>query len=167
MDNSTSSVDGMGSSQVSSIFDGHDHRHAIMEGLHQGVAVRGEDRATIESLALPCCGAIHMPVDVNNFYVSCERVFNPHLENRPVVVLSNNDGCAVTRSNESKEIGVEMGAPWFQLKELAQKHNIIALSSNYTLYGDMSDRVMSILREYSPNVEPYSIDELSQPERPG
>lgn len=96
-------------------------------------------------------------VDVNNFYVSCERVFNPLLENRPVVVLSNNDGCAVARSNEVKALGVKMGAPWFQLKELAQKHNIVALSSNYTLYGDMSQRVMSILRDYSPNVEPYSI----------
>lgn len=109
-------------------------------------------------------GAIGTPqifalVDVNNFYVSCERVFNPHLENRPIVVLSNNDGCAVARSNEVKALGVKMGAPWFQLKELAEKHNIVALSSNYTLYGDMSDRVMSILREYSPNVEPYSIDE--------
>jgi DNA polymerase V len=98
-------------------------------------------------------------VDVNNFYVSCERVFNPHLENRPVVVLSNNDGCAVARSNEVKALGVKMGAPWFQLAELAQKHNIVALSSNYTLYGDMSQRVMSILRDYSPNAEPYSIDE--------
>ena len=98
-------------------------------------------------------------VDVNNFYVSCERVFNPHLENRPVVVLSNNDGCCVARSSESREIGVKMGAPWFQLKELAQKHNIVALSSNYALYGSMSDRVMSILRDYSPNMETYSIDE--------
>ena len=98
-------------------------------------------------------------VDVNNFYVSCERVFNPYLENRPVVVLSNNDGCCVARSSESKEIGVKMGAPWFQLKELAKKHNIVALSSNYGLYGSMSDRVMSILRDYSPNVETYSIDE--------
>lgn len=98
-------------------------------------------------------------VDVNNFYVSCERVFNPHLENLPVVVLSNNDGCAVARSNEVKALGVKMGTPWFQLKELAEKHNIIALSSNYTLYGDMSNRVMAILRDYSPNVETYSIDE--------
>ncbi|MEP6605298.1 MAG: DNA polymerase V subunit UmuC, partial [Nitrosospira sp.] len=98
-------------------------------------------------------------VDVNNFYVSCERVFNPSLENRPVVVLSNNDGCCVARSAESREIGVKMGTPWFELKELAAKHNIVALSSNYTLYGDMSDRVTSILREYSPNIEVYSIDE--------
>ncbi len=98
-------------------------------------------------------------VDVNNFYVSCERVFNPHLENRPMVVLSNNDGCAVARSNEVKALGIKMGTPWFKLKDLAARHNIIALSSNYTLYGDMSNRVMTILRDYSPNVEVYSIDE--------
>ena len=98
-------------------------------------------------------------VDVNNFYVSCERAFNPHLVSRPIVVLSNNDGCAVARSNEVKALGVKMGAPWFQLKDLAAQHHIIALSSNYTLYGDMSDRVMSILRDFSPHVEVYSIDE--------
>ena len=93
-------------------------------------------------------------VDVNNFYVSCERVFNPTLENRPVAVLSNNDGCCVARSDEIKKLGVKMGAPWFQLKELAEQHNIVALSSNYALYGSMSERFISILRDYSPNVEP-------------
>lgn len=98
-------------------------------------------------------------VDVNNFYVSCERTFNPSLINRPVVVLSNNDGCAVARSNEVKALGVKMGAPWFKLKDLAKQHGIVALSSNYTLYGDMSDRVMTILRNFSPHVEVYSIDE--------
>lgn len=98
-------------------------------------------------------------VDCNNFYVSCERVFNPKLEGRPVIVLSNNDGCAVARSNEVKALGVPMGVPWFHLKELALKHGIVALSSNYTLYGDMSNRVMQILRGYSPHVEVYSIDE--------
>lgn len=98
-------------------------------------------------------------VDCNNFYVSCERVFNPKLESKPVVVLSNNDGCAVARSNEVKALGVKMGAPWFQMKELAQQHGIVALSSNYTLYGDMSNRVMQILRDFSPLVEVYSIDE--------
>ena len=76
-------------------------------------------------------------IDVNNFYVSCERVFNPHLEGKPVVVLSNNDGCAVARSNEVKALGVKMGQPWFQLKELARKHNISAYSSNYTLHDDI------------------------------
>lgn len=98
-------------------------------------------------------------VDVNNFYVSCERAFNPRLANVPVVVLSNNDGCAVARSNEVKALGVKMGAPWFQMKELARRHGIVALSSNYTLYGDMSNRVVSILREFSPDIEVYSIDE--------
>ena len=98
-------------------------------------------------------------VDVNNFYVSCERAFNPRLQNIPVVVLSNNDGCAVARSNEVKALGVKMGAPWFQLKDLASQHGIVALSSNYTLYGDMSNRVVSVLREFSPDIEVYSIDE--------
>ncbi len=98
-------------------------------------------------------------IDVNNFYVSCERVFNPKLINTPVVVLSNNDGCAVARSNEVKALGVGMGAPWFKFKELAEKHGIKALSSNYALYADMSNRVMSILREFSPDQEVYSIDE--------
>lgn len=98
-------------------------------------------------------------VDVNNMYVSCERAFNPRLRDRPVVVLSNNDGCAVARSNEVKALGVKMGTPWFQMKDLARQHGIIGLSSNYTLYGDMSNRIMTILRSYSPNVEVYSIDE--------
>jgi DNA polymerase V len=98
-------------------------------------------------------------VDVNNFYVSCERAFNPRLAHVPVVVLSNNDGCAVARSNEVKALGVKMGAPWFKMKELAQEHGIVALSSNYTLYGDMSNRVVSVLREFSPDIEVYSIDE--------
>lgn len=98
-------------------------------------------------------------IDVNNFYVSCERVFNPKLINIPVVVLSNNDGCAVARSNEVKALGVGMGTPWFKFKELAEKHGIKALSSNYALYADMSNRVMSILREFSPDQEVYSIDE--------
>ncbi|SDX58003.1 DNA polymerase V [Nitrosomonas oligotropha] len=90
-------------------------------------------------------------IDVNNFYVSCERVFNPKLEGRPVVVLSNNDGCAVARSNEVKALGVKMRQPWFQLKDLARNHGIIAYSSNYALYADMSNRVMSILAMFSPN----------------
>lgn len=98
-------------------------------------------------------------VDVNNMYVSCERVFNPKFEGIPMVVLSNNDGCAVARSNEVKALGVKMGTPWFQMKDLAKEHGFVALSSNYTLYGDMSNRVMTLLREYSPDVEVYSIDE--------
>ncbi|MEB0134573.1 Y-family DNA polymerase [Actimicrobium sp. CCC2.4] len=98
-------------------------------------------------------------VDVNNCYVSCERVFNPSLEGKPVVILSNNDGCVVARSAESKALKVAMGEPWFKLKDLAKQHGIIALSSNYTLYGDMSQRIMTVLRDYSPDVEVYSIDE--------
>ena len=98
-------------------------------------------------------------VDVNNFYVSCERVFQPRLEGLPVVVLSNNDGCAVARSNEVKALGVKMGTPWFQLQDLARQHGILAFSSNYTLYGDMSNRVTRILRDFCPELEVYSIDE--------
>jgi len=98
-------------------------------------------------------------VDCNNFYVSCERVFNPKLEGVPVIVLSNNDGVAVARSAEARALGIKMGEPWFKLERLAKKHGIIALSSNYTLYGDMSARVMSILSTFSPKQEIYSIDE--------
>lgn len=98
-------------------------------------------------------------IDGNNFYVSCERAFNPLLEGKPVIVLSNNDGCTVSRSHEAKAIGVAMGAPWFQLKGLAQKHGIVALSSNYALYADMSNRMMAILAQFSPDQEIYSIDE--------
>lgn len=98
-------------------------------------------------------------VDVNNFYVSCERVFKPSLEHTPLVVLSNNDGCAVARSNEVKALGVKMGTPWFKMKALARQHGILACSSNYTLYGDMSHRVTTILRDFSPDLEVYSIDE--------
>lgn len=98
-------------------------------------------------------------IDVNNFYVSCERVFNPKLASKPVVVLSNNDGCAVARSNEVKALGVAMGTPWFKLKDLVKQHGIIGLSSNYALYADMSNRVMSILHTFSPDQEVYSIDE--------
>ena len=98
-------------------------------------------------------------VDVNNFYVSCECVFNRKLEGVPVVVLSNNDGCAVARSNEVKALGVKMGEPWFKLKELAKQHGIVAFSSNYTLYSDMSNRATEVLRQFSPDIEVYSIDE--------
>jgi DNA polymerase V len=98
-------------------------------------------------------------VDVNNFYVSCERVFSPKLEGIPMVVLSNNDGCAVARSNEVKALGVKMGTPWFKMKDLAREHQIQAFSSNYTLYGDMSNRVVQILRDFAPDTEVYSIDE--------
>lgn len=98
-------------------------------------------------------------VDVNNFYVSCQRVFEPRLEGKPVVVLSNNDGCAVARSNEVKALGIGMAKPWHQMRDVARQHGIIAYSSNYALYADMSNRVMSILSRFSPQQEIYSIDE--------
>ncbi len=98
-------------------------------------------------------------IDGNNFYVSCERVFQPKLEGKPVVVLSNNDGCVVARSAEVKALGVPMGAPWFQLRDLAKQHGIIAKSSNYTLYGDMSQRMHSVIGQFAPEQEIYSIDE--------
>ena len=98
-------------------------------------------------------------IDGNNFYVSCERVFNPALEGKPVVVLSNNDGIVVARSPEVKALGVKMGAPWFQLRDLARRHHILAYSSNYALYADMSNRMMRVLGTYSPQQEIYSIDE--------
>lgn len=109
-----------------------------------------------------CLRAAVMPlalVDCNNFYVSCERVFNPRLEGKPVVVLSNNDGVAVARSNEVKALGIKMWEPWFKMEKIARQHGIIAYSSNYTLYGDLSARVMSILSTFSPKQEIYSIDE--------
>ena len=97
--------------------------------------------------------------DCNNFFASCERVFRPELNGRPVIVLSNNDGCAVARSNEAKALGVKMGDPYFKLKPLIEANGIAVFSSNFALYGDMSRRVQEVLRTYSPAVEPYSIDE--------
>jgi DNA polymerase V len=98
-------------------------------------------------------------VDCNNFYVSCERLFRPDLAGVPMVVLSNNDGCVVSRSNESKALGIKMGQPWFECKELAEEHGILAFSSNYELYADLSNRVMKTLSDFSPSQEVYSIDE--------
>ncbi|MEK9612930.1 MAG: Y-family DNA polymerase [Flavobacteriaceae bacterium] len=98
-------------------------------------------------------------VDCNNFYASCERVFQPQWEGKPVVILSNNDGCVIARSNEAKALGIPMGAPAFQYKSLFQQKKVKVFSSNYPLYGDMSSRVMRILEQYTPNVEVYSIDE--------
>lgn len=98
-------------------------------------------------------------VDCNNFYASCERVFNPSLIGRPVVVLSNNDGCVIARSNEAKKVGVEMGVPAFKAAELFKQHNVAVYSANFALYGDMSRRVMSILSNFTPHQEIYSIDE--------
>src|ERR687893_1524372 len=92
-------------------------------------------------------------VDCNNFYVSCERVFQPRLVGRPVIVLSNNDGCVVARSNEAKALGVTMGAPLFKVQHLIDRHKVEVFSSNYTLYGDLSNRVMSTLAQFTPEVE--------------
>lgn len=98
-------------------------------------------------------------MDCNNFYASCERVFNPSLNGKPVVVLSNNDGCVIARSNEAKALGIKMGVPAYQIKDLVDSNQVTAFSSNYTLYGDMSGRVMSMLAELAPELEVYSIDE--------
>ncbi|OQW65481.1 MAG: SOS mutagenesis and repair protein UmuC [Nitrospira sp. ST-bin5] len=98
-------------------------------------------------------------VDCNNFYASCERVFNPRLEGKPIVVLSNNDGCVVARSNEAKALGIAMGVPEFQIRPLLRAHQVQVFSSNYTLYGDMSQRVMETLEQFCPDLEIYSIDE--------
>ena len=98
-------------------------------------------------------------VDCNNFYASCERLFRPELEGKPVVVLSNNDGCIIARSNEAKALGIPMGAPYFKNRKFIERHNVEVFSSNYALYGDLSHRVMSILQQMEPEVEIYSIDE--------
>ena len=98
-------------------------------------------------------------VDCNNFYASCERVFNPALEGKPIVVLSNNDGCIIARSNEAKRLGIPMGGSFYAQRDLCQKHAVQVFSSNYQLYGDMSQRVMDTLRAFVPDTEMYSIDE--------
>jgi DNA polymerase V len=98
-------------------------------------------------------------VDCNNFYASCERLFDPGLRGRPVVVLSNNDGCVIARSNEAKALGIEMAAPWHLIEQKFCKQGVVVRSSNYTLYGDMSRRVMHILSSFTPDLEIYSIDE--------
>ena len=98
-------------------------------------------------------------VDVNNMYVSCERVFKPSLIGRPVVVLSNNDGACIARSNEAKDLGVKMAQPWFQVRHLEREAGLIALSANFELYGDMSSRMMTLVAQYAPRQEVYSIDE--------
>ncbi len=98
-------------------------------------------------------------IDCNNFYASCERVFRPDLNGKPIVVLSNNDGCVIARSNEAKKIGIPMGAPAFEYEKFFKQHHVQVFSANFALYGDMSNRVMSILSEFSPDIEIYSIDE--------
>ena len=98
-------------------------------------------------------------VDCNSFYVSCERLFNPKIQKKAVVVLSNNDGCVISRSKEAKDLGIKMGEPYFKVKELVKKNKVEVYSSNYALYGDISRRVMKVLKTFSPKVEIYSIDE--------
>ena len=98
-------------------------------------------------------------VDGNNFCISCERAFHPDLVDRPVVVLSNNDGCAVARSNEAKALGITMGAPWFKIQQLAESDELVALSANFALYGDLSDRMMSQAAGLGLKQEVYTIDE--------
>jgi DNA polymerase V len=98
-------------------------------------------------------------VDCNNFYASCERIFNPSIQDKPVIVLSNNDGCVIARSEEAKAIGIKMGQPVFEYQGLILKHKVHVYSSNFGLYGDISRRVMSILSQFTPDIEIYSIDE--------
>lgn len=98
-------------------------------------------------------------VDCNNFYASCERLFNPSFLGRAVIVLSNNDGCVVARSNEVKALGIKMGEPYFKIRDLCEIHQVVVFSSNYQLYGDISQRIMSLLKEFCPAIEVYSIDE--------
>src|SRR4051812_31662624 len=98
-------------------------------------------------------------IDCNNFYASCERLFRPDLSTTPIIVLSNNDGCVIARSNEAKSLGIKMGEPYFKVKSLCKKHKIATFSSNYTLYGDISHRVMTVIERDWPELEIYSIDE--------
>ena len=104
--------------------------------------------------------AVYGLCDANNFYCSCERVFDPRLRNVPVVVLSNNDGCCIARSQEAKDLGIKMGDPWFKIERWATEQGVRPFSSNYVLYGDMSRRLYQVLERYAPRIEPYSIDEM-------
>ena len=97
--------------------------------------------------------------DCNNFFASCERVFRPELRNKPVIVLSNNDGCAVARSNEAKALGIKMGDPYFKIRDIVEKNNVAVFSGNMALYGNMSQRVRWVLEGFAPSIEVYSIDE--------
>lgn len=97
--------------------------------------------------------------DCNNFFASCERVFRPDLQGRPVIVLSSNDGCVIARSNEAKALGIKMGAPYFKIRDIVERHNVAVFSGNMALYGDMSQRVRWVLEEFAPSIEVYSIDE--------
>lgn len=126
-------------------------------GATSTAASRGEARR------LPRGGVLWALVDCNNFYASCERLFRPDLKGRPVVVLSNNDGCVIARSAEAKALGVPMGAPEFKVRDMLRAHDVAVFSSNYALYGDLSQRVMRTLATVVPRVEVYSIDEAFIP----
>jgi len=112
-----------------------------------------------QSLIHPLRDKIFALVDCNSFFCSCERVFQPHLLNKPVIVLSSNDGCVIARTDEAKALGILMGVPYFQIKEFCKKNGVFVYSSNFALYGDMSRRIMKIISEHSPEIEIYSIDE--------
>src|SRR4029079_18272261 len=123
----------------------------------------------LKSGALPCTSSTHFVkqniimialIDCNNFYVSCERVFDPKLKGKPVIVLSNNDGCAIARSEEAKALGIQMAQPAFMADDVIKENNVAVYSSNYTLYGNMSERVMQVIKEFVPQTEVYSIDEI-------
>src|SRR5690348_11084984 len=103
--------------------------------------------------------SVYALIDCNNFFVSCERVFRPDLEGKPVVVLSSNDGCAVARSNEAKRLGIPMGAPAFKYRDVFAKHKVVQFSANFELYGDVSKRITSLLTTITPRIEVYSVDE--------
>ena len=98
-------------------------------------------------------------VDCNSFYVSCERLFNPAINKKPVVVLSSNDGCVISRSTEAKNLGIKMGEPYFKVKKIVKENDVKIFSTNFALYGDISRRVMKTLKQFSPQMEIYSIDE--------
>ena len=98
-------------------------------------------------------------VDCNSFYVSCERLFNPSITKKPVVVLSSNDGCVISRSTEAKALGIKMGEPYFKVKKIVKENDVKTFSTNFALYGDVSRRIMKILKQFSPQMEIYSIDE--------
>ena len=98
-------------------------------------------------------------VDCNSFYVSCERLFNPAINKKPVVVLSSNDGCVISRSTEAKNLGIKMGEPYFKVKKIVKENDVRIFSTNFALYGDISRRVMKTLKQFSPEIEIYSIDE--------
>jgi DNA polymerase V len=125
----------------------------FMAGAHQN----SHARQTANRIAM--MSPVYALIDCNNFFVSCERLFRPELENRPVVVLSSNDGCAVSRSQEAKDLGIPMGAPLFKFRDMFRQHGVVAFSANFELYGDISERITNLLASITPRIEVYSVDE--------